>query len=279
MARDMLDEVRGVRHMATQRGCPFPCTYCAARMYDEMYGQEGQEYGRRRSHDDVMAELHHLHDTGGLSFVVFLDDTFTLNPRWVEEFCRRNAAELRIPFSLHARVETINPAMVEQLAAGGCRMITYGVESGSERLRRDVMKRPVNNERFRRIFALTRDAGIIVTANYMVGLPGETPEDVDQTLALAEELPVTDFGYFVFYPYPGTALFRECRDKGYLPPDYEELPANHRQSILRLPTLSPDDIARGYDGLTALRARLFAARETQARPEATAHVAESARTG
>lgn len=279
MARDLLDEVPGVIHMATQRGCPFPCTYCAARMYDELYGQQGQEYGRRRSHDDVLAELGSLREAGRLSFVIFLDDTFTLHPKWVEEFCRRNQAELGVPFSLHARVETVNERMLEQLAAGGCRMITYGVESGSERLRREVLKRPVNNERFRKVFRWTKQAGILVTANYMLGMPGETPEDLDQTLSLAEELDAFDFGYFVFYPYPGTALFRVCLERGYLPPDYEEQPANHRRSILRLPTLTQDDIDSAYDRFTALRARIYAAREVLARPSATAHVDHCARTG
>ncbi len=279
MARDMLDELPGVVHMATQRGCPFPCTYCAARMYDEMYGAQGQDYGRRRSHDDVLAEMSALRAAGRLSYIIFLDDTFTLHPKWVEEFCRRNAAELNVPFSLHARVETMNPSMLEQLAAGGCKMITYGVESGSERLRREVMKRPVNNERFRKVFQWTRQAGIMFTANYMLGIPGETPEELDMTLALAEELDAYDFGYFVFYPYPGTALFRECRDKGYLPEGYEHLPANHRRSILRLPTLTQAHIEDAYDRFTALRARLYAQREAAARRAATSHVDHCARTG
>lgn len=277
MERSLLDEWPGVVHIATQRGCPFPCTYCAARMYDELYSNQAQDYGRRRSHDDVLAEIQTLHDAGRLNFVIFLDDTFTLNPRWVEEFCRRNAEGLKIPFSLHARVETISEAMVGQLAAGGCRMITYGVESGSERLRREVLKRPVNNARFRKVFQWTKAAGIIVTANYMMGMPHETPDDLAQTLQLAEELESYDFGYFVFYPYPGTALFRECREKGYLPPDYENIPANHRQSILRLPTLTQADIDDCYNKFTALRTRIYAARDT--RSDATEHVEQCARNG
>lgn len=284
MARDLLDEAPGVVHMATQRGCPFPCTYCAARMYDELYEGQGQAYGRRRSHDDVMAELGALREAGRLNFVIFLDDTFTLHPKWVEEFCRRNAEGPRVPFSLHARVETINEPMLAQLKAGGCMMITYGVESGSERLRREVMKRPVNNDRFRKVFRWTREAGIMATANYMLGLPGETPDDLQMTLDLAGELEAFDFGYFVFYPYPGTQLFRECLARGYLPEGYEDLPANHRRSILRLPTLTQGDIDRAYDRFTALRARLYASRlqpdaATEAATEAVGHVGHAAVTG
>lgn len=252
MARDLLDEHRGVVHMTTQRGCPFPCTYCAARMYNQLY-QDTAEYGRRRTHGNVLAELFELRDAGLLSYVIFLDDTFTIHHPWVREFCRVYGAELRTPFSLHARVETVNEKLLHQLAEAGCQQITYGVESGSERVRREIMKRQVTNQRFRDVFRWTREAGIAVTANYMLGLPGETRADLDQTLELARELDVLDFGYFVFYPYPGTQLFQLCRDRGYLPADYLDRPANHRESILALPDLSQRDIGEVYDGFTALR--------------------------
>jgi anaerobic magnesium-protoporphyrin IX monomethyl ester cyclase len=265
MARDLLDEHPGVVHMTTQRGCPFPCTYCAARMYNQLYQEEApdHEYGRRRSVRSVLDELHALHDAGRLHYVIFLDDTFTINRSWVREFCQAYGAELGLPFSLHARVETVTRELLQMLGKAGCSQITYGVESGSERVRRQVMQRMVKNERFVEVFRWTREANITVTANYMLGLPGETPEDLQQTLALARELDVLDFGYFVFYPYPGTQLFRECRDKGYLPEDYAEREANHRETILDLPTLSAADISEAYDGFTRLREEIYQARAAE----------------
>jgi radical SAM superfamily enzyme YgiQ (UPF0313 family) len=172
----------------------------------------------------------------------------------VREFCRVYE-QFRIPFSLHARVETVNEDMLARLAAAGCRHIVYGVESGSLRVRREIMKRPVRNQRFKDVFRWTRDAGIIVTANYMLGLPGETRDDIEQTLALHDELLPDDFGYFVFYPYPGTALFQTCRDNGMLPPDYLDRPANHRTSILALPDLTQFDIDEYYERFTRIRER------------------------
>lgn len=267
-ARDVLDEPLGTVHMCTQRGCPFPCTYCAARMYNQLYDEAGAgEYGRRRSHDNVLAELHQLRADGRLGYVIFLDDTFTIHHGWVREFCRRYREEIGAPFSLHARVETVNQKLLHQLAEAGCQMITYGVESGSERVRREIMDRQVTNQRFVDVFRWTREAGILLTCNFMLGLPGETRDDLGQTLALAEELGVHDFGYFVFYPYPGTALFRVCQERGYLPPDYLTRPANHRQSILTLPDLSADDIGEYYDRFTALRRRMYQARTGELPPE------------
>ena len=252
MARDFLDERYGVVHISTQRGCPFKCTYCAARMYNELYA-ETAEYGRRRSGANVIRELNAIKNHGPLNYVIFLDDTFTINHPWVHEFCQDYGDQLRIPFSLHARVETVNAKLLRRLAAAGCRHITYGVESGSERLRREVMRRPVTNQRFADVFQWTRDAGILVTANYMMGVPTETPSEMAETLDLHHRLAPDDFGFFVFYPYPGTHLHRYCIEHGYLSADHLDQPANHRTSVLTLPTLTPEDIQASYEAWTKAR--------------------------
>ena len=275
LARDFLDEPAGVVHVATQRGCPFPCTYCAARTYNELY-RDVARYGRRRSHRSVLDELRGLRRAGKLSYVVFLDDTFTLDRPWVEAFCEHYGQELGQPFSLHARAEKVDPDLLERMARAGCFHITYGVESGSERIRRKVMRRPVTNERLEEVFRWTREAGIRVTANYMLGLPEETPEDLEATFALHDRLDPDDFGYFVFYPYPGTRLFQVCRERGYLPEDWMTRPANHRESILSLPELTREDIAQAYDRFTAIRERDWRRRSPDAD---TRHVWETARTG
>ncbi len=181
-------------------------------------------------------------------------------------------------------METVNEKMLHMLARAGCQQITYGVESGSERIRREVMKRPVKNQRFRDVFRWTREAGIQVTANYMMGIPGETRDDLQATVDLATELEVLDFGYFVFYPYPGTQLFQTCQESGYLPEDYLERPANHRKSILRLPGLTDQDIGECYDKFTELRRQLYAGRlDKNLTPDQSAgavdHVYDLARTG
>ena len=269
LARDMLDERWGVRHISTQRGCPFPCTYCAARMYDKLYkAGDTTDYGRRRTLANVLAELHALRNPGPLNYVIFLDDTFTIHHPWVREFCKVYGAEFAIPFSLNARVETVNEPMLHDLAAAGCKHIVYGVESGSERVRREIMQRSATNQRFREVFRWTREAGITATANYIIGTPGETRAEMQQTIALHHDLQPDDFAFFVFYPYPGTELFQLCLANGYLPPDYLELPANHRQSILRLPNVTADDIADVYQhGPSCASRRRCAARQSPTQPK------------
>lgn len=255
IARDLLDEKHGVIHISTQRGCPFPCTFCAAGAIDDLYGNAG--YIRRRSIDNLLEELGQIRQKSSVNYIIFLDDTFTVNRDWVKEFCLIYGKEMGTGFSINARVETINRNMIDQLAEAGCRHIIYGVESGSLHIRRDILNRPVENQRYIDIFNWTKQANILVTANYMIGLPGEKSEDIEQTLALNYELEPDDFGYFVFYPYPGTRLFYFCHEKGFLPENYLKLPANNRQSILNLPDLTKDDIEYYYNLFTKVRENAY----------------------
>lgn len=255
MARHMLDEKFGVLHISTQRGCPYPCAYCAAPTIADLYEGGYSNYGRRRSVENVIAELAELQENCELNYVVFLDDTFTINHKWIKEFCLSYSERFCIPFSINARAETINPELLRTLVNAGCMHIIYGVESGSERVREKILKRKISNDRLKNVFQWTHDAGIMVTANYMLGIPGETKGDIEQTLALHDQLQPDDFGYFVFYPYPGTPLFQECLEQGYLPENYFDLPANHRSSILTLPNLSKEEIAMYYDEFTQRRIR------------------------
>jgi len=261
IARDFLDEKWGVHHISTQRGCPFPCTYCAARMYDELYSSSDTgKYGRRRTQGNIISELLEIRSNGPLNYVIFLDDTFTIHHSWVRDFCELYREKINVPFSLHARVETVNKELLAQLAFAGCKHITYGVESGSERVRREVMHRYATNERFIDVFRWTKEVGIMVTANYMIGTPGETISEMMETIDLHKRLEPMDFGYFVFYPYPGTSLFELCRINRWLPEDYLTLPANHRESILNLPNVTRSDIKHVYDAWTNIRIENTSAR-------------------
>ena len=261
MDRSFLNEQHGVVHMVTQRGCPFSCSYCAARMYNEMYGTKA--YGRRRSIDNVFKEFVDIQSKGPLNYIIFLDDTFTLNRAWIFEFCKRYKDEFGIPFSLHARAETITIEMLTALREAGCAYITFGVESGSERLRQDIMKRKVSNQRLIDVFQWSRDLGILTTANYIIGTPTETIADMEETIALHHQLDPHDFGYFVFYPYPGTPLYQYCKDRGMLSDDFFDEPANHRKSILKHDVLRQQDIDLYYQKFTKIREETYLKRYGQ----------------
>jgi len=260
-ARDFLDEQNGVIHMATQRGCPFGCPYCVGGAIGSLYGQG--RYHRQRSVAHVLEEIRHLCKTGPPNYIVFLDDTFTASRKWTSEFCTRYGPEVGAGFSITTRVESVEHQMLAQLAAAGCKHIAYGVESGNEYIRKAVLNRPLDDQRFIDVFRWTQAEGMMATANYMIGLPGETVADIEQTLALNAVLAPDDFACFIFYPYPGTALFGQCRQKGFLPPNFWELPADTQQSVLELPDLSAGDIYRYHQRFEEIREEAFAVRYGQ----------------
>jgi len=274
MARDLLAEPHGVVHITTQRGCPFPCTYCGARQFADLYDGGYRSYGRRRSVDNVLDELESLAEQGAC-WVTFLDDTFTLHHGWLRRFLPAYQDRVGLPFSIHARVETITPRLLDDLKAAGCAHVVYGVESGSRRIRYEVMQRPVENDRFDAIFSETRARGMLVTANYMLGLPTETPADLAATFALDARLEPDDFGFFVFYPYPGTALYKRCVELDLLPDDHAERPAHHRRSTLQLKHLTPAQLDAAYARFTHIRAERAARRAPPAQAEQSRRVIEA----
>ena len=261
LARDFLDEQYGVIHMATQRGCPFGCPYCVGGAIGSLYGRG--RYHRQRTVAHVLEEIRHLCTTGRPSYIVFLDDTFTANRKRISEFCTRYGREVGAGFSITTRVESVDRQMLVQLAAAGCKHIAYGVESGNPHIRKTVLNRPLDDQRFIDVFRWTQEEGMMATANYMIGLPGETVADIEQTLTLNAALAPDDFVCFIFYPFPGTALFGQCRQKGYLPSNFWELPADTQQSVLELPDLSAGDIYRYHQRFEEIREDAFAARYGQ----------------
>lgn len=260
-ARDLLDEHHGVVHLLTQRGCPYACRFCAAGAWSKLYG--GGTVVRRRSVEGVIDELMRLCEAGPMHYVVFIDDTFTLNPAWLEAFCRAYGHGLDVGFSINARPETVSPRTLGQLAEAGCRHVVYGVESGSDRIRRLIMGRQVSERQVLDAVGWTKQAGMMVTTNYMIGLPDETWRDIEQTLELNEQLDPDDLACFVFYPYPGTDLFDSCRSRGYLPHDWHQRSVGEGESILTLPELGPDAIKAAYGLFERAKKRRHAARRGQ----------------
>ena len=256
-ARDLCAEAHGVVHVGTRRGCPFACAYCAAGALSALHGPA---WGRRRPPRHVLAELRGLARSGDLNYVLFVDDTFTLDRGWLAEFLPAYASEFGLGFSVHSRPDTLDAALAESLARAGCRHVVLGLESGSDRVRREIMGRPMAEAAIRRATAAVREAGLTLTLNAMYGLPGETPAEAARTLALAEDLAPHDVGHFAFHPYPGTVLFETCRRRGLLPPDWLDRPADHATPLLDLPEFPAEEVARTHAAWEALRVRLAARR-------------------
>lgn len=134
------------------------------------------------------------------------DDTLLKNPTWVHDFCVQYGQRVNRPFFCNARPESIKDDLARLLKRAGCKAIGIGIESGSERIRRDVLRRPMSDDVIIRAFRSAHEAGLQTWSFNMVGLPGETEEDLQQTISLNETV-TTDFvRVSVFTPYPGTPI-------------------------------------------------------------------------
>jgi radical SAM superfamily enzyme YgiQ (UPF0313 family) len=180
-----------------------------------------------------------------------------LDRDWVVEFSRPYSQEFAFPFWINSRVERItDEEMVAALANAGCRGVRVGLESGNEELRARVLKRRMSNDEIRQAFSLARKYGLDVYTCNMLGIPGETAEMIEETIALNRELEPAGMQFSVFYPYPMTELYDVCVRDGYLGEETELHSYYERKSVLQLPTLSGAALQRGYDRFEQLKVEL-----------------------
>jgi len=206
----------GKASFSTGRGCPFLCPYCANHALRKIYQGCGR-YLRQRSPkhvvDEVVAVLERYK---GVRQVVFEDETFTHNRKWVRSFCEEYAGRVDRPFACSTRFDQLDENVIRWMKEANCFQFRLGIESGNEALRQKVVGKKIDNDSIRRVCARVHEAGISLWTFNMIGLPGETEENIRETIALNREVrPETPF-VSVFRPYQGTALHREVKEKGWL---------------------------------------------------------------
>ena len=238
------------------RGCPYRCSYCCNHALQERYRGLGR-YVRMRSVAHVLDEIRALAKRYPVRVINFQDDVLTLDRRWTLAFCEGYGAEFNFPFWVNARVESLlDEKVVAALAAAGCAGVRVGVENGDESLRKSVLKRTMSNADFVTAFRLARRHGLKTYTCNMIGVPGETPETIQATIALNRLLAPDGFQFSVFFPYPMTELYETCVSQDLIRPDAQAASYYGRESILNLPTLTAAELAEGYDRFEALRDEL-----------------------
>lgn len=198
----------------TTRGCPFQCTFCATQTH----------HSRFRSMDLVLDEICHVKAKYGTVQFTFKDDTFIVKRERVIEFCEKLLRmNLRINWECNGRADLIDRDLVRLMRQAGCNFIKIGVESGSQNILQK-MKKGITLEELVAGAEVCREVGIHWTGYFMIGVPGETEEDMRETLTMMRTLK-PDFAYLgVYQPYPGTVMFDEGIDLGLIQPSmsYDE---------------------------------------------------------
>jgi anaerobic magnesium-protoporphyrin IX monomethyl ester cyclase len=192
-------------NIATTRGCPYHCNWCAKPIY-------GQRYATR-SPKKVVEEMAWLARSFSPDHLWIVDDVFGLKPGWVEEFARLlHERGLRVPYRCLMRADQVTPAVARALAASGCRMLWMGAESGSQKVL-DAMEKGLRVDDIRLASRLLRAEGIDVGVFLQFGYPGETWSDIEATLQLARDVEPADIGVSVSYPLPGTGFYERVRQE------------------------------------------------------------------
>ncbi len=220
----------------TSRGCSGSCSYC-----NNFFGHRV----RKRSSENIIAELKLLIDRYKIKEIYFFDDSFTEFPSKVKDLCEKMIEErLDLTWSCFARIQMVNEDLLRVMRDAGCRHVSYGIESADTEILRGVNK-PTNLEKVREVVAITRKVGVETLLGFMLGLPGETRDTMEKTMNFALSLNPDMVLFDITTPFPGTELFNWARSKGYLKTenwsDYDLY-----TMVMDLPTVTEDEIREFY---------------------------------
>jgi len=194
--------------MITSRGCPYSkCTFCFSS------GKMKKPY-RRHSPERVVEEIKHVTGKFGIKEIIYCDDNFLVNKKWIMEYCRLlKKNKINITWSCTGRADSVDPEMLKEVKSAGCWTVFYGFEAGVQRLL-DIIKKGITVEQIKNAAKWTHEAGIETRGSFIFALPGETPEDAMAAIKLAISM---DLDYTLFhaaFPEPGTELFETAKTYG-----------------------------------------------------------------
>lgn len=235
-------EKSGTIDLIAGRGCPYQCTYCVEPTYQDIFSDKGK-FVRFRSVDNIMDEIADLQRRFKFSRINFVDDVFTIDLRWLREFAPKYKKYFKIPYTCNARIEAMREESYQLLRDSGCFTLEMGIESGSERIRRTVLERKMTNNKIIESFDMAHKYGLKTMSFNMVGIPGETMEDIEETIRLNRRLNPTSVLVSIFQPYPGTGLHKLCEENGWL--NGKPIPYSYfLYSAVSYPHLSAEEILR-----------------------------------
>lgn len=184
----------------SSRGCPFTCAYCAS-------AQVWRRKLRTISAGKVVDEMELLLEKYKIEGIGFSDDTFAVNKKRTIKICEeiRNR-KLDLVWTVGLRVDTVDEEIIKELSKSGCVQISFGVESGSEKVL-NALNKGTNPAQTVRAFKICKKYGIRRLATFMIGNPEETMEDIEKTRKLAHAIDADFAEFFITTPYPGTKLY------------------------------------------------------------------------
>lgn len=217
----------------TSRGCPNQCIFCVGR---RMVGAKVRYRNPQRVVDEI-----ELLVNAGFTRINVADDLFTANKNHVRGVCNEILnRNIQFGWSAFARADTVSEEILALMRKAGCDAVSFGLESGNQEMLKRVRKR-ITLDQAREAVAMCKRVGMLAHASFMVGLPGESPETLADTLKFVRELDI-EHGYHFLSPFPGTDIFESVSDYDLqiLCTDWRRYDAN--SAIVRTSGLSPEEM-------------------------------------
>lgn len=227
----------------TTRGCPHDCNFCASAV-------TWKRRVRYHSVENVIDQIRYIVNELGVHDIMFWDDTFAINQQRAIEICERICREgLDIRYTAQFRADACTPELVDALLKSGCSFGHIGVESGNDEMLARIGKGETK-EQFRQAVRVMREAGLPCIASYIIGLPGDTHETIQETIDFAFELDVEQSKFMILTPLPGTRVYDMAVERKLADPSslgqMEAL--NYYDSVsINLSEVSDEDLIRYQD--------------------------------
>ncbi|MFT5289465.1 MAG: anaerobic magnesium-protoporphyrin IX monomethyl ester cyclase, partial [Planctomycetota bacterium] len=220
----ILDQKHGWFGLMTSRGCPYRCTYCLNHRVVDTYradlGRGTSDIGffRYRPPHKMVEEIQFILERyDGVGTFILDDDLFTMNMPHALAFSKAyGEAGFDVPWVVNSHVKRLDPELANGMFEGGCRIMKLGIESGSERMRREVLKRFMSDEDILESVNGGEAAGLHTSGFVMVGLPTETHAERWETVDLLARSRIGRFRTSHFFPFPGTESHALAIEKGYV---------------------------------------------------------------
>lgn len=224
----IIDAKHGWVGLMASRGCPFSCTYCFNHVMVDSYKDDLQcsfkelNYIRRFTIDQMIREIECLQKNyRDIKMFIFDDDLFTFDKVYVKEFCEGYKKVSGIPFVVNAHVGFFDDECAKALAQANCKIVKFGVESGSPKIRSSILNRRMSNEKIIEAIRIVGDNDMHASVFLIIGFPHETRQDVFETVELMGKAKPGRFRWTYFFPFLGTQAYQISLDGGYI--DFDKM--------------------------------------------------------
>lgn len=189
--------------LITGRGCPYSCIFCLGR---KMVGSKVRKRNPHLVLDEIEQIIHY-----GFDRINIADDLFTTDKERVKEICTGiKERSLKFPWSAFARVDTVSQEVFDLMAEAGCDSVSFGVETGNPEMLKRI-KKGIKLEQVYAAVKMCQQAGMIAHASFIIGLPGETRDTLQETEKFAKSTRAL-YGYHFLAPFPGTTVREKIQD-------------------------------------------------------------------